>query len=56
MSRLDQHVMAVRTRLMMGRFFHALSWTTLALAVCVLVAVLVDKFFGARLPWQLIFL
>jgi hypothetical protein len=56
MSRLDQHVMAVRNRLMVARFFHALAWTTLVLAACVLVAIVVDKVFRARLPWQHIFL
>ena len=56
MSRLDQHVLAVRNRLMLARFLTALAWTTLALSACVLVAILADKLFQARLPWQHIFL
>lgn len=56
MSRLDQHVLAVRNRLMLSRFLTALGWTTLALSACVLVAILVDKLFQVQLPWQHIFL
>ncbi|HZZ43212.1 MAG TPA: hypothetical protein VFE58_09760 [Tepidisphaeraceae bacterium] len=56
MSRLDQHVMAVRNRLMLARFLYALAWTTLGLASCVLVAIVVDRLFQARLPWQRVFL
>ena len=56
MSRLDQQVRAVRNRLMVGRFVQALGWTTLALAGGVLVAIVVEKVLGARLPWPQVFL
>lgn len=56
MSRLDQHVLAVRNRLMLGRFIVALAWTSLGLAGCVLIAVVVGKVFRVELPWQMVFL
>ncbi len=41
MSRLDQHVAGVQNKLALGRFVHALAWTTLGVAGAVLVGVLV---------------
>lgn len=56
MSRLDQHVLAVRNRLTFARFLTGLGWTSFILAAAVLLAVAVDKVFQVRLPWQHIFL
>src|SRR5690242_5435598 len=43
MSRLDQHVAGVQNKLALGRFVHALAWTTLGVAGAILIGVLVDK-------------
>jgi hypothetical protein len=53
MSRLDQHVAAVRNRLAMAVFFRAVAWTMLALAGVILVMVAVDKLFwwAPPKPW-----
>lgn len=50
MTRLDQHVNIVRTRLALGTFLTALAWALAAFAAVVWVAVLVDRFLVWRLP------
>src|SRR5437660_1070995 len=52
MSRLDQHVAAVQNKLALGRFFHALAWTTLGFAAACWIAILIDRAFSLRLPQQ----
>jgi hypothetical protein len=43
MSRLDQHISAVRNKLMLGIFLDAWAWTGLLLAVLVLIAIIGER-------------
>ena len=52
MSRLDRHIAAVRSKLTLGTFLNALAWATLIFAGVVLLAILVDRLLGYRLPRQ----
>ncbi|HEY2587064.1 MAG TPA: hypothetical protein VGI81_15060 [Tepidisphaeraceae bacterium] len=52
MSRLDQHVSAVRTRMMLGVWLTALAWTGIVYAVVVLAAVLIYKLVQLQLPHE----
>ena len=56
MSRLDQHVAAVRNKLALVQFVDALARTLLVLGAVVWTAVLIDKFFRLRLPHQMIWM
>lgn len=52
MSRLDQHVNAVRARMTLAVWLTALAWAGIAYAVVVLAAVLIYKFVKLELPHE----
>ncbi|HSU67372.1 MAG TPA: hypothetical protein VLJ39_10905 [Tepidisphaeraceae bacterium] len=54
MSRLDQHVSAVRTRMAFTVWLRALAWALLVYSVVVWAAILIDRLVQLRLPHQLI--
>jgi hypothetical protein len=56
MSRLDDHVSAVRNRLALRLFVVALGWSSAIYALLVLLAVLADRVFLLRLPQPMLWL
>jgi len=50
MSRLDQHVSAVRTRMMLSTWAAALAWAGIVYAIVVGAAILIDKLVQLSLP------
>src|SRR5882757_3384052 len=50
MSRLDQHIGAVRRKMALGIFVVSLGWAALVVASGTLLGILVYKFVGFRLP------
>lgn len=50
MSRLDRHVHSVRNKLAIQQFIAAGGWTSFVLACACLLAVLIERAFGLRLP------
>ncbi len=50
MSRLDQHIGAVRRKMALGIFVESLGWAALMVASALLLGVLVYKFIGFRVP------
>ena len=46
MTRIDQHIRAVRNKLALGRLIDAMGWTLLGLALLILVGVLVVRLFS----------
>jgi hypothetical protein len=54
MSRLDQHIGLVRSKLTTEKFLSLVGYSVAIFFACVLVAVLVDRFFWVDLPRQMI--
>jgi hypothetical protein len=52
MSRLDQHVSAVRTRMMLGVWIGALAWAGIVYAIVIGAAILIDKLVQLHLPHE----
>lgn len=52
MSKLDRHVASVRNYLAISRFLSAGAWALMVFAALVLVAIVVDRMLGYRLPRQ----
>ena len=56
MSKLDQHVGLVRSKLAFATFVRALAWAFTALCGAVLIAIVLDRFFQLELPREWIWM
>src|SRR5665213_934278 len=56
MSKLDQHVGLVRSKLAFATFVRALAWAFTALCGAVLIAIILDRFFQLELPREWIWM